>query len=280
MEIRGDATINPPLSMPRLLSSGHFRTEPSYCTVREDGRRDWLLFYTLSGSGRIVHMDGPLLTQAGQCVIYPPGVPHDYRTAPGLREWEFQWAHFLPWTHWLGLLSWPQVYRGIKFLHVRDRSVHARVGDALDRMCQHRSGPQRQRELFAMNALEEALLWLNSVNPGLEQTRFDQRIRSAMDYMCRHFTRKVTLGEVARECGLSPSRFSHLFREQVGLTPVQYLEQQRIRRSQELLEDSALSIARISDMVGYESPFYFSRRFSAVVGTSPRMYRTRAETSG
>ena len=75
MQIRTETSINPSQSIPRLLSGGHFHTKPGYCVVREQPRSDWLLFYTLSGRGRIVHLDGPLLTEAGQCIIYPPGVP-------------------------------------------------------------------------------------------------------------------------------------------------------------------------------------------------------------
>lgn len=276
MDIQDRTYINPPPSVPRLLSCGHFDSKPGYCTVRDTPRQDWLLFYTVGGTGRIVHMDGPLLTTAGQCVIYPPGVSQDYRVAPDVDNWEFQWAHFLPWTHWLGLLSWPQVYPGVKFLQVDDPRVHVRVTAALEQMCTYAAGPMRQRELFAMNALEEALLWLNSLSPSGEESRFDQRIRAAMDYVCEHFDQRPVLQDIAHACGLSPSRLSHLFREQVGLTPIQYLEQQRIRRARELLTDTALSVAEIADMVGYESPFYFSRRFTAAAGRSPRQYRKGA----
>ncbi|MBD3240784.1 MAG: helix-turn-helix domain-containing protein [Chitinivibrionales bacterium] len=275
MDTQSLTSINPPHQVPRLLSAGHFRTRPGYCTIRDNGRPDWLLFYTLAGAGRIVHLDGALKTRCGDCVIYPPGVPQDYRLAPQCEEWEFMWAHFLPWTHWFGLMSWPLVYRGIKYLHVDDANVHGRVIEALDRMCQSARGPMKQRELFAMNALEEAFLWLNSINPDLAEAHLDRRIRTAMDFVCRSLHRKLSLDEIGRTCGLSVSRLSHLFREQTGLTPQQYIEQRRIARARELLEVSSFSIAEIADQVGYESPFYFSRRFANAVGEPPRRYRRR-----
>ncbi len=275
MATEARAFINPSHRPPRLLNAGHFHTRPGYCTVRHRGTQDWLLFYTLSGAGRIVHLDGALVTRPGDCVIYPPGTAHDYRLAPGCAEWEFMWTHFLPWTHWLGLLSWPAVYRGIKYLHVDDTRVHDRVAAALERMCRSAKGPMKQRELFAMNALEEALLWLNSINPDIAEAHLDRRVRTAMDYMCQSLHDKLSLRDIGHACGLSISRLSHLFREQTGLTPQQYLEQRRIARARELLELSSFSITEIADQVGYESPFYFSRRFANATGESPRSYRHR-----
>jgi AraC family transcriptional regulator of arabinose operon len=217
-----------------------------------------------------------LLTQRGDCVILPPGLPHDYRIAPECREWEFLWTHFLPWPHWMGLLSWPQVHRGIKFLRIDDDTAHERVAGALERMHSLNNSPLQQRELFAMNALEEALLWLNSSNPDLERSHFDSRVRSAMDFICAHIDTSPTLAQIGRACGLSPSRLSHLFRQQVGMAPVEYLEQRRMNRARELLEITALRISEIAAMLGYDSPFYFTRRFTKFTGQSPKQYRAAA----
>ncbi len=278
IDVQRRASIEPHHSTPRLLHAGHFHTRPGYRTIRRRGTQDWLLFYTLAGSGRTVHRGGPLLTQRGDCVILPPGLPHDYRIALGCSVWEFLWSHFLPWPHWLGLLSWPAVYPGIKYLRVGDQDVHQRVVSALERMCDFRRGPFKQRELFAMNSLEEALLWLNSLNRDITEGQFDARIRRAMNYICQHASDRLTLRDIAADCCLSQSRLSHLFRRQLGVTPVQYIEQQRMRRARELLELSSFSITEIADMAGYASPTYFSRRFTALVGTAPRTYRREMQS--
>jgi len=272
--VQFSATVNPPLGPgPRLLHTGHFRTKPGYVTVRDRGTRDWLLFFTVGGSGRIVHLDGALFTQPGDCAILPPGLPHDYRIAPGCAEWEFLWTHFIPWPHWMGLMSWPQTCRGIKFLRVGDSDGCERVRGALERMHFLGTSARQQRELFAMDALEEALLWLNSRNPDLDRSRFDSRVRAAMDFICANLDRCLTLAVIGRACGVSPSRLSHLFRQQVGMAPGEYLEQQRMNRGRELLEVTALRVSEIAAMLGYESPFYFTRRFTRFTGRSPRHYR-------
>jgi AraC family transcriptional regulator of arabinose operon len=272
-DVQGRATVNQPHATPTLLYAGHFSTRPGYVTLRDHGTQDWLLFYTLAGSGRIVHLDGPLLTKRGDCVILPPGLRHDYRIAEGCATWEFLWAHFVPWPHWYGLLSWPQRYKGIKYLHVADTGAHGRVSGCLQRMVDATTAPAEQSELFAMNALEEALLWLNSANPQTGQPALDSRIRAATDHLCANLSERISLAALGRRIGLSASRLSHLFHSQTGLTPIQYLEQQRMRKARELLELSAFSVSQVAYQVGYESAFYFSRRFSKAVGVGPREYR-------
>jgi AraC family transcriptional regulator of arabinose operon len=78
---------------------------------------------------------------------------------------------------------------------------------------------------------------------------------------------------LARRCGLSRSRFAELFREQMGVSPLAFLENQRLRRARELLEHTSLNLAEISVQAGFASPFYFSLRFKKHFGASPRNYR-------
>jgi AraC family transcriptional regulator of arabinose operon len=156
---------------------------------------------------------------------------------------------------------------------VVDEQARARIAQSLKRMVSSMASPMARAELFAMNALEEALLWMESTMPERNDRQLDARILSAMDYLCSRVADTVALDDIGAHCGLSSSRLSHLFREQVGVTPIQYVEQQRIRKARELLEISAFTVSEIAYQTGYESPFYFSRRFSKAVGMSPKQYR-------
>lgn len=79
---------------------------------------------------------------------------------------------------------------------------------------------------------------------------------------------------LAREANLSPSRFAHLFREQIGMTPRHYAETARLDRVSQLLERTTLSIKEITTRTGFASPFYLSTRFKQHTGVSPTRYRT------
>ncbi len=64
---------------------------------------------------------------------------------------------------------------------------------------------------------------------GAGEARLDERVQRAMDYFAVRPTEPFSLAPLARHCGLSASRFSHLFREQTGETPQVYAEELRLR---------------------------------------------------
>lgn len=94
---------------------------------------------------------------------------------------------------------------------------------------------------------------------------------------CRRIRRNLMhpprVEELAAELHLSPEHFSRLFRRFQGIPPRTFITRTRIEAAQNLLLKSSHSVARISELVGYESPFYFSRQFKAKVGLSPRAFR-------
>ena len=128
-----------------------------------------------------------------------------------------------------------------------------------------------------MNALERALLSADAINPRSSQPGVDARVREAMDFACRHLSRRLSLDDLADAAGLSLSRFAHLFRQQVGITPQQFVEQQRIAQAQQLLDLSSRSVKQIAHDLGFDTQFYFSQRFRKHVGVGPREYRQRSQ---
>ena len=143
-------------------------------------------------------------------------------------------------------------------------------------MLQINASPSPQREALAMNALEEILLRCALANPKHATARIDPRIRRALDYIGTHFASPLTITEIAQECGLSLSRFAHLFRTETGQPPQRYLEHQRLLRARQLLEFTQEPIRHIAEQVGFENPFYFTLRFKRHNGMSPRQWRAHA----
>ena len=85
---------------------------------------------------------------------------------------------------------------------------------------------------------------------------------------------EVTLAKIAAHAGVSTRSLNRHFRDQTGMTPLQWLLRARIRRSQYLLEATDHAIDRIAADVGFGSPTAFRERFRRVVGTNPRAYRS------
>lgn len=83
----------------------------------------------------------------------------------------------------------------------------------------------------------------------------------------------ISIADIAAQCNMSPSAFLRAFRETAGVTPHQWLMQQRLDHARTLLLDSALSIAEISAACGFADQAYFTRVFSAAIGTPPAAWR-------
>lgn len=251
---------------------GHFDRGGSYGGWRPEGTRDWLLIYTVAGVGKVTIPDAEHTVEAGHVLLYQPGTPHDYRVGASGR-WELLWAHFVPPKDWLELLHWPELAPGVRKLLVHDKPRRRAVESAFKRAILFSRRHLRRSETFALNALHEALLWCDLDNPAAGKSSIDERVRRALDYITHDSRRVLTLDAVAKAAGLSVSRLSELFKTQIGQSPRQYWERHRIEHARQLLECTDLSVGEVADATGFADPFYFSTRFSALVGRSPRAHR-------
>lgn len=99
-------------------------------------------------------------------------------------------------------------------------------------------------------------------------------VRTAKKYTKEHYQDKgLSLQEVSDAVGISRTYFSKAFKEITGEKYWDYLSSYRIRKAKELLCNTNLGQAEISQRVGYESEFHFSRKFKELVGMSPNKFR-------
>jgi AraC family transcriptional regulator, arabinose operon regulatory protein len=265
-------THHPPVDQ---IVAGHFHEGPGYSAWRSKGTDDWLLIYTAGGRGRFGFVGGEVVTAPGDIVLLRPGTLHDYGVEPTLQRWELIWSHFHPRPDWVEWLDWPEEAPGLMRLRSESGDTRKRIEALIESVYQFTVSAHRRRTQFAMNAMESLLLWCDTINPRSQQARIDPRIRAAMDHICRRLGEAMSLEDVAEVAGLSVSRMAHLFREQAGVSPQQFIEQQRMHRACQLLGFTQRSIKEISRDVGYDNPFYFTQRFKKHTGASPRAYRVR-----
>lgn len=83
----------------------------------------------------------------------------------------------------------------------------------------------------------------------------------------------VSLESISSILNINPSYFSMLFKRSFGVNFVDYLTDLRISAAKELLADPFLAAAEVANMVGYESPNYFTRVFKKTTGMTPTEYR-------
>ena len=108
----------------------------------------------------------------------------------------------------------------------------------------------------------------------------DSRIRAVRNYINLNLEEDLDLAGMARLAQLSENSFLRLFRRECGVTPYQYLLQQRYHQAARLLRDDNRSIDEICDLTGIHDRFHFSRCFKRFFGMAPAAYRKHCRSGG
>lgn len=261
--------ILPPGAVGRGQNS---RANPHH-VFRPGGSDTWLLEYTVSGCGVVRRDERLFKVNPGDFLLFKPATPQDYGMDEQVGEWDHIWFCFHPRPHWHDWLVWPELAEGIYCLPLRDERTRRYLLERMEMALKITRGIHLRRYDFIMNVLEEVLLNGDDWNPVRQQSCLDERIRTALNYLCDHSAQRITLSDLAKACSLSPSRLSHLFKAQMGETPMQYLEQRRIERAGILLQMTRKTVSQVAYEIGFENPFYFSRVFKRHTGKSPRQIR-------
>jgi AraC-like DNA-binding protein len=95
----------------------------------------------------------------------------------------------------------------------------------------------------------------------------------AIDYMQQQLHRTLSLADIAGKVNLSVSHFAALFHRKTGFAPIEYFNHLKIQKACQYLQFTDDRVNEISDHIGIEDPYYFSRLFKKLMGVSPNEYR-------
>ena len=105
-------------------------------------------------------------------------------------------------------------------------------------------------------------------------------IRKAERYIWTHYTRKLSLKEIADASGLSAPYLSTVFKEEMGENLSNYLNRLRIEKAAAMLITTNLPISEIAKICGFEDQSWFSKIFKNNTNLTPGKYRERGMTTG
>jgi AraC family transcriptional regulator, transcriptional activator FtrA len=143
-------------------------------------------------------------------------------------------------------------------LHVVRQDHGTRIANALARRLvipPHREGGQAQY-------IEQPLAVGAAANPG-----------PALDWARAHLELPLTVEQLARQAMMSPRTFARRFREMTGTTPLQWLCAERVRRAQDLLENTDDTIDRIAARCGFGSAQRLRTHFTRINHVTPHEYQ-------
>jgi len=142
-------------------------------------------------------------------------------------------------------------------------------------------------KVIGIDNQEDLCAWISTaLNEFIELVYASQdgrkvsQIRPAINYIDANYDKPLTLAEIARASHLSASRLAHVFKEQMGITIIDYVTSVRIERAKHLLLATDQSCTEICFEVGYNNQSYFTRTFKALVGMTPRQFKNQNQRSG
>lgn len=264
----------PPEAVPRLVYVS--RTQPSdraYHSILHAHQDLAEVLLICGGEGRFLVGETFYDVKAGDLLIYNSGVVHDefynaengisaYCAAiaglclPGLRENAFLADGASPLFHAgaeaedLRLLL-DMMYRYL----LEDRP-------GCETLCHHLT-----------LALLGRVLHITGNAPRRDRTETGTLGRQVQAFIDGHFSEPLTLQDMGKALHVSPYYLSHVFKEASGYSPMQYLLRRRIGEAQNLLISTDLPMAKIAELVGFETQNYFNLQFSKHVGMPPGKYR-------
>lgn len=96
-----------------------------------------------------------------------------------------------------------------------------------------------------------------------------------VQYIKEHLTEKISIAALARESCMSRSTFFQSFKKEFGISPLEFVQKERISKSKLIMADSNLSITDVCYQSGFNHPNYFIKLFKRQEGITPAVYRDR-----
>ncbi len=258
---------------PMVLSECHYeRDHPAGVNVFVPAR--WVLNLPQEGVGLVRRGRSWSEVHPGDALLFAPGSHQLFAPPEKCPGWRFHWVLFEALPQMEELLDWPDSIGDVRLIRGLGDPLRKRTLRALHDLYEvffHRSPPRRLQLCF--NILERLLLWLDVANPGSRHAGCDPRIRRAVEHVEFHYAGDVSVDDLAAEAHLSASRFAHLFRSEIGVSPMRYVEQVRLRQARRLLETGHMTVSEVAEIVGFCNVYYFSSVFKRRVGIPPSDYR-------
>ena len=163
----------------------------------------------------------------------------------------------------------------IPFLPLQIKSAPPEIERDFERVAALWNSTEPTRNLQCRAGIYKLLSKVYEYNNNLSGSRHEYVVE-AIKYIRDHFADPgFYVKQIAESIHVSESHLRRLFINDLGLSPIEYLQTCRIEHAKEMLLYSFDSLGTIAEKCGYSSLFYFSKIFKKTVGLSPKEYRSR-----
>ncbi len=242
--------------------AGRIERSFPFATHNKTGRSDIYLMYIVDGELQI----GEIGAKAGTLVIFGAKYPYRY-SYTGVDDVVYLWVHFT--GSYAARLLVELGFSETPFVKklASDNLLESRFRSLFE--CFEGKHVFERQELAC--ALERILL--EAARSAVGEKRGESRLGTSLKYIHDHYNSEIRIPELARMENLSNSRYVARFTSTVGMSPMQYIVELRLRYACDLLENTDMSIKEVASLSGYGDPHFFSKLFKKHIGLSPMEYR-------
>ncbi|MBW3129183.1 AraC family transcriptional regulator [Hymenobacter profundi] len=151
----------------------------------------------------------------------------------------------------------------------------------LERLVQLSRDTGRVKDVLANFTIQEMLVRLMQTQArqllfhNYARHATSHRFAAVVQYIKQHLADKLTIDKLSNLACMSKATFFRVFRQELGITPVEYINQERLAEAKRLLRQPLASVADVCYRVGFTSTAYFQRLFKQTEGLTPGAYRKR-----
>ncbi|RFM29399.1 AraC family transcriptional regulator [Chitinophaga silvisoli] len=250
---------------------GYFPKAAFHYRDRKNGCTDNILIYCTGGKGWYIIGNRRFEVKANEFVIIPATTAHLRYGSDDVNPWTIYWVHFsgkdmdtFNRNFNIGAFDGP------RHIHANEEGIE--LWNAMF---------QSLKMGFGKDNLSKASLYLyhfiaTFLYPDKgsgEQSTAGNRINDTVRYMQQQLSATLTVEDLAKKIGLSPSHFSSLFKQATGMSPLNYFIHLKLQKACLLLYTTDMKIKDVAVAIGYDDPFHFSRLFKKSMDVSPEQYR-------
>ncbi|MBQ8356675.1 MAG: helix-turn-helix domain-containing protein [Clostridia bacterium] len=272
-------------TLPEALYVGRIRYEAGWQNSRGEPHRPGL-YYVYSGRMRFSVNGESILLTSGTALLLDRGYPY---TVAAEDDCDYCYFHFM--VH-------DPSNRELHFEKCTGSSLPPRQRTLSLPLAKPLTPPREQAEHLAHMILQHAaceeafdkvrldlsllrlLLLLGEdtteKKSDVSHTRSKNTYLAIREYIESHYAEELSLSQISERMDISPQYAARIFRQFAGRSVTTFIQQVRLRQSEELLRHSSLSISQIAFAAGFSSPYYYSRLFSRTYGTTPTAFRRAA----
>lgn len=234
-------------------------------------RENYVIHYILSGKGQLNIDNFTIELESGNVFILPKDIITFYQ-ADTTDPWDYIWVG-LSGTKIESYLKRSSLMEDFKINNVSESSF---IKCFIELQVLSDNTYDQNIDLLMDSKIYQMLYYLVKEFPSRQlkpPTPQEQYFNQAIRYMYHHFSKNITIRDIYEHLNLSRSYFHHIFTQQSGISPQDFLMNLRMKKAGDLLIKSDNTITTISISVGYKDLLSFSKAFKNFYGLSPSHFK-------